>query len=499
MKGWEARGGSGRVALLSPYDGGNLGDAAIQEALIAGFRRCDPQIWLCGVTLYPGGTSARHHIPCYPLAATSRPHYRITRVNDEKRDGVHSSPTPEAAVSLFGRLRRLARSGLFAVWIRILIDEAVHVIRSYRLLRKVDVLVIAGGGQLDEEWGGSWAHPYALMKWSVLARAAGSSVVFLCVGACRIESRLTRLFLRTALSLACYRSYRDAESRRLALGITLRADGLVVPDLAFSLSAASIEPSRRAEGAAFHVGVSPIAYGHAGLWPTADQVQYERYIAELACFVREILRSGDSVTLFSSSSPDDQIFIDLHKNVGLGLDSASRGQLFTSTVGTVGELLAVLHSVDLVVASRLHGVLLSFLSGKPAIAISYDRKVTCLMEELGQATYCVDIRSFKTHYLLERLSVLRAHSEVMQSTVAATCRQYLEILQKQYQDITQLALGRRRRQAPRNPTVFLEEEICAGTPEIGRLGLGQPGEPSSVSAPVAPGTSNRDEMSYGKQ
>ena len=36
------------------------------------------------------------------------------------------------------------------------------------------MLVVAGGGQLDEEWGGSWGHPYALMKWAVLARVAGA-------------------------------------------------------------------------------------------------------------------------------------------------------------------------------------------------------------------------------------------------------------------------------------------------------------------------------------
>ena len=97
--------------------------------------------------------------------------------------------------------------------------------RSYLLLRKVDALVVAGGGQLDDEWGGSWGHPYTLMKWAVLARAAGSSVVFLSVGACRIDSQLTRTFLKAALSSARYRSYRDEESRRLAIGITPRADG----------------------------------------------------------------------------------------------------------------------------------------------------------------------------------------------------------------------------------------------------------------------------------
>ena len=158
------------------------------------------------------------------------------------------SPNNQAATSRIGRrletpgfvtrLKRAVRGLLFRIGFRPLVclaQECLHILRSYRVLRSVDMLVIAGGGQLDEEWGGSWAHPYALMKWAVLARAAGTSVVFLSVGGCRAESRFTKLFLRIALSLACYRSYRDEGSRQLALAITPSADGPVVPDLAFSL------------------------------------------------------------------------------------------------------------------------------------------------------------------------------------------------------------------------------------------------------------------------
>jgi polysaccharide pyruvyl transferase WcaK-like protein len=483
-----------RIALLTPYDGGNLGDSAIQGALIANLRSCEPHVDLCGITLHPARTSARHQIPCYSLTATSRSHYRGTK---ERDDGERPLPVAEASVGLYRRLRRMARAVPFVRWLKTGVDETLHAIRSYRLLRDVDVLAIAGGGQLDDEWGGSWGHPYALMKWTVLARAAGSSVAFLSVGACRIESRLTRLFLKTALSLACYRSYRDAESRRLALGITPRADGSVVPDLGFSLSGTSIEPSIKTEGAPLFVGVSPIAYGHAALWPTADQVQHERYLEELAGFVREILRRGVSVTLFSSSPPDDQIFADLLERVELGLDSASRGRLCARNSETVEELFDVLHAVDLVVASRLHGVMLSFLSGRPAIAISYDRKVTSLMAELGQAEYCLDIHSFKSDDLLRRFFALQAHSKVIQSAVASTCREYDEVLKRQCRDITRLALRRRRSRFRRNGDTYSKEARDSG-PE-GRPGIKPVSGPMTASATETPGTGNRDEMSYGKR
>ena len=419
-----------RVALLTPYDGGNLGDCAIQEAIIANLRRYDPKIDVCGITLDPGRTSAQHQIPCYPLTRLSQSHCY------GKGEGA------DAPAGLYRWLRRAARAVPFARWAKILFDEIAHVIQSYRLLRKVDVIVVAGGGQLDDEWGGSWGHPYALMKWALLARTVGSSVVFLSVGACRIESRLTRLFLRIALSLACYRSYRDAESRRLALGITPRADGEVVPDLAYSLPLTHRDKAFRVANTPLVVGVSPIAYCHPELWPTKDQAQYQRYITELASFVSSIVRSGSSVCLFSSSPPDDQLFADIFYRLDPGLEPAARARLHSSAANTLGELLNVLCSVDIVVASRLHGLLLSFLSGKPSLAISYDRKVKCLMDELGQSAYCVDIRSLKCGDLLRLFAMLEANRETVLPAVAATCREYASALQQQYRALTQLFAGR---------------------------------------------------------
>jgi hypothetical protein len=40
-----------RVALLTPYDGGNLGDAAIQDAMIENIRRRLPGVRLSGISL----------------------------------------------------------------------------------------------------------------------------------------------------------------------------------------------------------------------------------------------------------------------------------------------------------------------------------------------------------------------------------------------------------------------------------------------------------------
>jgi polysaccharide pyruvyl transferase WcaK-like protein len=469
---WGRLRSSARIALLTPYDGGNLGDAAIQEALIANFRRCDPQIQLCGITLNPARTSAQHHIPCYPLAATSRSHYEVTQERASEVDGAHSSPTTETSVTLYRRLRRLARYLPFVGWLKFLVDETLHVVQSYRLLRNVDVLVVAGGGQLDDEWGGSWGHPYTLVKWSVLARTAGSSVVFLSVGACRMDSRLTKLFLRIALSLACYRSYRDHESKKLALTLTERADGLVVPDIAFSLPLTKHESVAPPDMTRLRVGVSPIAFARPGLWPTEDPAQYEHYVTQLASFVAALLHQQIAVILFSSSCPDEQIFEDLCARLDLGPGDNFRALLSTSNVTSVHDLLVLLQSVDFVVASRLHGILLSLLSGKPSIAIVYDRKVTCLMEELDQKAYCLDVQSLESEDLLRVFLALQANGHIVVEKLNGIRRQYDQCLQSQYRQIARLALGHSGT-LPAHKEVSSDDHSGESTADVGPVGIGE--------------------------
>ena len=462
-----------KVALLTPYDGGNLGDAAIQEALIGNFRKYDPQAQFYGITLHPENTAERHHIPCYPLAAISRPYYHAKNAPSVSPANVSAtSPLGKSveAPTFFERVKRAVRGSPFRTSLKPLVrfvQECAHILRSYHLLRNVDMLVVAGGGQLDEEWGGSWGHPYALAKWAVLARAAGTSVMFLSVGGCRTDLWLTNLFLRIALSLACYRSYRDEGSRQIARAITPTADGPVVPDLAFSLSFITQPSTTTTKATGLHVGVSPIAYARSGMWPTEDAAQYERYMTELALFVGALLKRGTCVTLFSSSSPDEQLFDDLHTRIDPNLESEARARLSSSNVTSVQDLLVLLHTLDFVVASRLHGLILSFLVGKPSIALSYDHKVETLMTDVGLKTYSLDIRSFTSKNLFATFLILQAKGTLVKSELNATCSHYDQLLQSQYRFVAELRASSLSSSHSKTNLVASDKHLCETRSDVG--------------------------------
>jgi len=172
------------IALLGPYGFGNLGDAAIQQAVIDAIRVRQPKSTIVGISLNPSDTEKRHGIAAYPI--TSMPPKKVAK--DKGRAGV------------FLERLRWSRPGRLAhkMFVR-LPKEFLLLPRAVIFGRKLSMLVISGGGQLDDYWGGPWGHPYALLKWSLAARLHGARVAFMSVGAGPLDARLSKRFARLYL------------------------------------------------------------------------------------------------------------------------------------------------------------------------------------------------------------------------------------------------------------------------------------------------------------
>jgi hypothetical protein len=96
------------VALVSPCGYGNLGDAAIQDAVIANIRIRHPDAKILGVTLNPSDTENRHGIKTFPIAAGARINY--ARAYQLGTTAAANGTTLAPAVRLRSRtLTRLAR------------------------------------------------------------------------------------------------------------------------------------------------------------------------------------------------------------------------------------------------------------------------------------------------------------------------------------------------------------------------------------------------------
>jgi polysaccharide pyruvyl transferase WcaK-like protein len=448
-----------RIALVTPYSGGNLGDAAIQDSMISNLRQRIPGAQFLGITLNGDNFLAKHGDGAFPLLASRVPfRYQSRKDPAQKPDGTEGSstksddPAPKKRSNpLRSALRTMPGVGPLLkrarTWVSAVRREILHSIAGYRVLRTQDLLVISGGGQFDEEFGGAWRLPFAFFKWALVARAAGVQCVVASVGAGRIVSPGSRIFISMVLRMSCYRSYRDWHSRAiLAKLVSSAASDSVVADLAFSMPDSELPPPtgaiRKLARGRPVVVLSPMAYAKPLNWPTPNRALYDRYVQQMARVLRGLTREGYFVVVACSSLGDDETVIpDLMGGLGDEVTPSLDGQIHFPPVKTWKDFVAVMRDADYLVASRLHGTILGFVAQTPAVAISVDPKVDWVMEDLGQTDSVLQFRDFTAEDVLSAIERIKVHRDAVVERIASYRQGVLLASQQQYDSLARLALA----------------------------------------------------------
>jgi polysaccharide pyruvyl transferase WcaK-like protein len=291
--------------------------------------------------------------------------------------------------------------------------------------------VVGGGGQLSDDFGGTWAFPYLVLKWTVMARVAGTRVLFVSVGAGPLDSRLARFFVKTALRLGAYRSFRDEGSRTVIA--SLGVSGSVHADPAWALRVEKARDVARPSAAALVVGLNPFPYQDARYWPGGERARYEAYLDTLAGLGEALLARGHSVVLFPTQlRSDPRVIADLKARLAARGRPNLPGRLLERTVETVDDLVATLAPLDLVVSGRFHGILLAFLLGKPVVGLSYQSKIDELMRCAGQGAYVLSTTGLDTDTLIERVVALEGDRARISARLEDEARRCRLVLEKQF-------------------------------------------------------------------
>lgn len=391
-----------RVAVWGHYHGGNLGDELVVDTIVEAIRRRVPDARILGISMSPGDTSERHGIEAHPInpgsraarpgAASASPARKTSGARSTLRTLARRIPGARRLLGLPGRLRALPL-------------EPPFLRDSYRLLRGVDLVVVAGSGQLLDEWRGPWLHPYTTFRWAVLARMARVPMVYLSVGAGPIESRLSAFFIKTAVASASGISVRDGHSAKVLAATGLSTDFPVCPDIGYGLSEEVIRdavPARSARGTGTIVGLNPMSHQDPRYWPRGDGRRYDAYLRKLAAFTRWLLDYGFTVRLFSSQPRSDgRVAGDLVRLLTQSGDlDPQRFQSAIEEIGGVRDLVGVVGGCDLIVAARYHSVLLPLLLNIPVLGLAYNPKTTELLSGVGDPDRCFDIDSFGVESLI---------------------------------------------------------------------------------------------------
>ena len=398
-----------KIFLFGHFGQGNFGNESTLMSMLLGLRRLAPDAQLVCVCTGPE-----------TVAKT----YNIETVASRER--------------IFAAL--MFRNPLAKAVQKILIGIPCELYRwmvSVRTLWGADALIMPGTGVLTDaytlfDWG-----PYDMFRWSVAAKLCGCKLLFVSVGAGPLYSRKAKLFIKVALRLADFRSFRDESSVQYLKRIGFRADNdPVCPDLAFGLTDIDIAHHKTRQGRRPVVGLGLMEYAGKYSVEKPSNAVHTGYLDQLTIFVSWLLRNGYDVRLLIGDLADVSVtkqFRTLLKQRAVTQEGA---RIIDEPIDSVEDLLVQLAACDYVVATRFHNVLLAIVLGKPVVAISFHHKCISLMKQMGLQQYLQDMDTLQAHKLIQLFCEMVNNAEQIKRTLQEKSELYRKMVDEQHDIIT---------------------------------------------------------------
>ena len=304
---------------------------------------------------------------------------------------------------------------------------------AFKTLKGVDVLIIPGTGLLTDAFGLMAWGPYNLFKWSLIARVCRCKLLFVSVGAGPVHTTLGKYFVKSALSFADFRSYRDNASLEHLKGIGFATNSdRIYPDLVFSLPEAMLPPDRDRGSKRSIVGLGLMLHAamYSKVGPTS--VAYSAYLEGLVAFVRWLLARDYDVRLLVGEVSDSGASDEFKSLLKTSLGTYDERRIIDQPALSVEQLLPQIAATDIVVATRFHNILLALMLNKPVISISFHHKCASLMSEMGLAEYCHDINHMNADRLIEQFQEVERNTEKLKTVIRQKVEASRKALDEQY-------------------------------------------------------------------
>lgn len=304
---------------------------------------------------------------------------------------------------------------------------------AFQTLKGTKMLIIPGTGLLTDAYGLQNWGPYNLFKWSLVAKLRGSKLLFLSIGAGPLYSALGKYFVKSALSMADFRSYRDKPSMDCLKEIGLQTNGdRVYPDLVFSAPETVLPRGDDRRSNRIVVGLGLMDY--AGKYSVANPSNaiYTSYLECLVAFVKWLLSREYDVRLLLGEAGDTASMSDFKSLLKASLGTYNEERIIDQPAHTVEQLLPQIAATDIVVATRFHNVLLALLLNKPVIAVSFHHKCASLMSQMGLSEYIHDINSMNADRLIEQFLDVEKNTEQLKPLIRERVGQSRKALDEQY-------------------------------------------------------------------
>lgn len=392
-----------RVGLFGRLGSGNIGNDATFEAILAYLRTEQPDAFLDCMCAGPTEVTRRYGLPATQI------HW------------FHES-RPVGS--------RLARTVMTTV--RIGVGLVIDTWRTASWVRRHDVVIIPGMGVLEAApLEHPWQLPYSMFVLSMLAKVFGTKVALVSVGVTDQSPGLSRRLLTVAAKHAHYRSFRDDPSLAAArrLGIAQPGDR-VYPDLVFALPT----PPRSSESGGT-VGVGVMAYDGVANGRTAEERQSE-YVDSLKAFVGWLVDTDHRVRILIGDDADEPTAREIVAACCTYRNGSAAPSVVYEPIATPDELFEQIVTLDSVVATRFHNVLVALKCSVPTLSIGYGPKHRALMGYLGVGSLAQDVDGLDAERLKEQFQMLEANKEQVASTLTSGTQTLREALEDQFAELS---------------------------------------------------------------
>jgi polysaccharide pyruvyl transferase WcaK-like protein len=181
------------------------------------------------------------------------------------------------------------------------------------------------------------------------------------------------------------------------------------------------------------VGINPMPFLDGAYWPESDPPVYGHYIRTLASFADGLLESGYGVRFFATQLlVDHGVIGEIRGLMRQGVAATGPERVVADRIASFDDLVSVIDSLDVVVATRYHGTLIALIRHKPVLCIAYQRKSAELMTQVGQAEYGVDIGRVTLETLRERFLALEGRGVEFAEAVRRRLPAIRRALETQY-------------------------------------------------------------------
>ena len=384
-----------RVGIFGSYNYASVGDHAILSGLLVQFRRRFPHssfvIFAAGpdsVQETLNGEKNAKVVQGMLGLSTSR------RVRQENVKAKSVSYRMERWIEQVSRRLPTVLGTVFHSFYRaiFIIVYDVFVISRFSFWRSVkkeietlQVFVI-GGGNLLMDMFPRW--PIYPLMYTLISRLSGVPVVFYAVGAGPLKTLRGRLYLRLACTLSDGLTFRDAASLEIVaekLGVS-RDKLYLAADPALCLQVDSTEPQMD-EKKPLKIALTVVSFYREGYWPSPNNTIYRQYCRVMANVFNQVRQSFDVHLTFFATNVQDIVAA---RDIASLLDSPEQIEIVDQRLG-VDDILALLAKMDLVIGTRLHSLILSFVAGIPGVAFAYQPKVLAFYQRIGMEEYVIPV------------------------------------------------------------------------------------------------------------